>query len=559
MNYLDKLQKKCKLDNDFINKINFLLDKLVEFGYIDNIDLARITKKLYNNVNTVFIGSDSPYDYKSGYYDAIKKELYIKDTNNLEALFLRLIYVITTTPNGKNKYSVGYSKTFLSQISYKQEHKYFGLNRAVSSNLVCRLLYTEPTTLSIVPSYRTYKSDFLGNGIVTDNNIYFLEGQILKQMCFALGVEEEDFYSHIFSRPSLYLDKILKKVKIENPEKLLELLDETSLNYSNYNKLLYLDKLLKDNYLNAKKIDLDEEKIELLNREANEINYQISKTIYEIKPELEDSDDDFDVVANLNETLNDLENTLIGNVSDIQNILVNTLISSKDEYVPVVYVAKQKELQQMLIFKSDKLENNIFETIAYKVLNSFENTSSNLIEKIKYSIVSEILSSEKYIKLYKNMEFNTLINFSSNEYEKIVVLSIDGTFIELLKVFKLNLDFKELKDNVDIIKIDNLKMLLNSQISSFETHNIERIYTYLRNNIDEYKNLNMDNVYITNIENKSIVIIIKDNSYDLLQMDIVNDRIFCNKINLSEKYEIFNINNTIYENKRYKSQIIDKE
>lgn len=551
MNYLEKLQQKCKLDNQFIEKINFLFEKLVSFGYLDAINVSKLSKKLYNNVNAVFLSSDKAHDYKTGYYDAIKKELYIKDVNDLESLFLRLIYAITTSQKDDNTFYVGYSKTSLSKSSYKQVHTNFGLNRAVVSNLVCRLLYTEPTTLSIVPTYRTYKNDFLGNGITTDNNIYFLEGQILKQICYCLNIEEEDLYYHLFINPTTYLNKTLKKNKVNNPEKLINIFDKASKNYSNYNKLLYFNKLLDDNFISSKKILPDEKADEKLLRERDNLVYQVSREIYKIRPELED-DDTEDIQVSLSETMNQLEEEIIKNVVNIQNILVNTLLDSEDKYSPIQFTIKQKQLSKLMIFKNKKLEDSIFNTISYKVLNTFENSSSNLIEKIKYSIASEVLSSEKYTKIYNNMNFNRLDGLNLPYNTEIVALSVDGTFLQLLKIKDLNLPFKKLKDNTEIIKIDNLKFLLNSPISIQSTQNIEKIYTYLKNN--KYKNLNIENLFITNIKETTLVIAISDENFEIFKMDIVNDKVKCNNINMSEKYEVFNISNTSYSNKKYKNQ-----
>ena len=46
-------------------------------------------------------------------------------------------------------------------------------------------------------------------------------------------------------------------------------------------------------------------------------------------------------------------------------------------------------------------------------MTTFEDTASNMVEKMKYSIINEILSSDKYIKIYKNMKFNKIesVNF----------------------------------------------------------------------------------------------------------------------------------------------------
>lgn len=553
MNYLDKFKEKCKLSDEFMEKVNYLFEKLLSFGYIDNMNVNKLAKKLYNNVNVVFLSPDKVHDYKTGYYDAIKKELYIKDINDLEALFLRLVYAITTTPGKNSSYNVGYSTTSLSKLSYKQEHKHFGFNRAVVSNLVCRLLYTEPTTLSIVPTYRTYSNDFLGNGIVTDNNIYFLEGQILKQLCFSIGIQEEDLYYHLFLNPNSYLEKVLAKGKIENQDMLLGIFDNVSRKYSNYNKLLYLNMQLDDNYLQSKKKLPNEKADEKVEKERNTLHYLISKAILEINPNSEE-DDIEDVSASLNETINSLEESILEDVTVIQNILVDTLVLSENKYSPIDFVIRQKQLSKLLIFESEKLENSIFNTISYKILNSFESSSSNLIEKMKYSIASEVLSSDKYVKIYNSMDFNRLIGLDFEENTEIMALSVEGTFVSLIKVKDLNLPFKALIDNTELIKIDNLKFLLNSPISTKSTQDIEKLYTYIKENFAQYKNIEIEKLYITNIDNYTLVLVLTTDDFQIFNMDIIDDKVSCKKVTLSETYSIFNKSNVSYTNKKFKNQ-----
>lgn len=552
MDYLDKFKEKCKVNNDFMEKVNYLFERLVHFGYIDRLNVNKLAKKLYNNVNTIILSADKTNDYKTGYYDAITKELYIRDINDLESLFLRLIYAITTTKKKENVYNVGYSTTSLSNLSYKQEHKNFGINRAVVSNLVCRILYTEPTTLSIVPSYRTYEKDFLGNGIEADNNIYFLEGQILKQMCFALNIQEEELYYHLFLNPTSYLNRMLSKSKVENPDQLLAIFDRASKNYCNYNKLLYLNRLLDKNYLELKKSLPDEEVDESLLKESENIKYTIAKTILEFKPQEDDEIED--VELSLNETINELEENMIKNVVNIQDILVDTLIISEERYTPITFTIKQKQLSNLLIFKNEKLEESIFNTITYKVLNTYESSSSNLIEKMKYSIASEVLSSEKYIKVYSSMEFNRLTSLNLDDNTEIMALSIEGTFLQLIKVNGLNLQFKELKDNTEIIKIDNLKFLLNSPIGVKGTQNIEKVYTYIKTHHEKYKTIEIEKLYITNINDTTLVLVLSDDEFEIFKMDILDDKIDCDKVALSETYSVFNSSNVSYSNKTYKNQ-----
>ena len=554
MDYLQKFKEKCKVNDIFMDKVSFLFERLLHFGYVDKLNISKLEKKLYTNIDTVYVSSDETKDYKTGYYDAITKELYIKDIDDTESMFLRLVYAITTTKKKEQTYNVGYSTTSLSNLNYKQEHKNYGLNRAIVSNLVCRILYTEPTTLSIVPTYRTYKKDFLGNGFDADNNIYFLEGQILKQMCFALGIQEEDFYFHLFVNPARFLERTMDKCKVENPDQLLAIFDRASKNYCNYNKFLYYNRLLDNNFLKAKKTLPNEKMDEDVIKERNELTYMINKKIQEIDSSVDEEDELEDVAASLNETINKLEENMISDVVNIQNILVDTLLISENRYSPIQFTVKQKQLSSLLLFKNEKLEDSIYSTISYKVLNTFESTSSNLIEKMKYSIVSELLSSEKYIKIYNNMEFNRLVNLDLDDNTEIMALSVNGTFLQLMKIKDLNLPFTELKDNTEIIKIDNLKFLLNSPLSVKTTQNIEKIYTYIKTHHEKYKTIEIEKLYITNIGNTTLVLVLSDDNFEIFKMDIVDDKIECTKVALSEKYAIFDSSNVCYTNKRYKTQ-----
>ena len=245
---------------------------------------------------------------------------------------------------------------------------------------------------------------------------------------------------------------------------------------------------------------------------------------------------------------------MIKDVINIQNILVDTLIISENRYSPILFTVKQKQLSKLLIFKNEKLENSIYNTITYKILNTFESTSSNLIEKMKYSIASEVLSSEKYIKIYNNMEFNRLTNLDLDENTEIMALSVDNTFLQLIKVKGLNLPFKELKDNTEIIKIDNLKFLLNSPMSISSTQNIEKVYTYIKTHHEKYKTIEIEKLYITNINDTTLVLVLSDDNFEIFKMDILNDEVNCIKVSLSETYGIFNSSSVSYSNKSYKNQ-----
>ena len=142
MDYLQKFKEKCGIDDKFIEKVQDLTSRLVEFGYISKMQVKTLYRKLYENVDIVLFGKDSTLDYKTGYFDAVRKELYIKDIDNTESFYLRMLYIFTTTKISDTSYIVGYSTASLAKTSYKIEHTNFSINRAIVSNLVCRLLYT---------------------------------------------------------------------------------------------------------------------------------------------------------------------------------------------------------------------------------------------------------------------------------------------------------------------------------------------------------------------------------------------------------------------------------
>ena len=74
-NYLKKLQKKCDISDELMLVISDIFEKLVKFGYVSSIEEKKLQKKLYENINAVITGDITNLDYKSGYYDAMKKEL----------------------------------------------------------------------------------------------------------------------------------------------------------------------------------------------------------------------------------------------------------------------------------------------------------------------------------------------------------------------------------------------------------------------------------------------------------------------------------------------------
>ncbi len=556
-NYLKKLQKKCKVDDKLIDIIQDLIDKLVNFGYISSFDETKITKKLFNNIDTIITGDLTGLDYKSGYYDAMKKELYIKDINNFESVYLRILYVLSTTELDSKKFSVGYSTTSLASKSYKIAHKNFGFNRAVMSNLVCRLLYTSPTTLSIVPTYRTYDNDFLGNRINSDNDIYFLEGKLLKQMCFCCNISEEELYSNLFSTsPIKYLNKVLEKAGFEDNDELLKLFDTASRMYSNYNKLCFLNRKLNENYIEIRKNALNDDISELTNK-RDTIKLAIKTAIQKLEyKELKIDEEDFDekIEASLSEKINFLEENILTNIYKIQNILVKILLQNEVKYDPLEYAIKLKEISKMLIVESDILKDAIYSTITSKLLSTYESTASNLIAKIKYSLVNEIISSEKYIKIYRQLSFKKLTEVKLKENTSLVALTVGNTFLNLVEISNLDKKSKDLEKNTKVIHLDNLRYLLTNPSMTTDTYIVEEIFTAIKAKSKKYSSIQIENVFWSSVYEPSLLFIMMDDGFDVLKMTINDGEIKLTKVPLSENYNVFNINGdnlpTVYNKKK---------
>ena len=547
MNYLDKLKEKCKVEERFYSIVEGIFEKLLEFGYINKRQEKKLYRKLYENIDTILIGNNKQIDYKTGYYDAVKKELYIRDLNNIESVYLRIIYIITTTQISRDSFAVGYSIASLSKRNYKIEHKNFGINRAIVSNLVCRLLYTIPTALTIYPTYRAYQNDFLGKEITSDNDIYFLEGKLIRQICYCLNISEENLYYNLFNFPTKNLNKILRKTKYENYDEILLKLDEISRTYSNYNKLTYFNKLLNDNYLNIKKNILSENVNELY-KEQEKIKSAIYSTLEKYEIDMDDEEDEnFNVEASLSEKISDFEELILNDITYIQNILVDFLLENENKYSVIEYVIKLKELEKMLIIKNEKLSTKIYETIVYKLLNSYEKTASNVIEKMKYSIVNEIVSSDKYIKIYKNLSFKRLNGLKLPENTAVVALTVDNSFLQLVTINSLNKQMKKLENNTNSIHLDNLSYLLNNPSIIKDISVVEKIFTSIRTKFNEFNNVTIENMYICNIESNILVVIVENDKFDILKVTIdKSDKINTKIVSTSETYNIFNLKDNTY-------------
>jgi len=538
---LIEFQRKFNLDNDFMDIVDSLFNKLVEFGYVGNSQKNRLIEKLNNNINYVIIGTDDKYDYKSGYYDANKKTLYIKDTSNIASIYLRLLYAICTNEIDSHSYLVGFGTTKLSRSSYKLNYENFALNRAVFSNIVCRLLGTLPTNIGLNILPKSYSHNFLGHEITSSNDIYSFEGKILSEMCFALTIDEELLYSSLFTHSTKKsLERIFEKANFENSKKFLKEFDKASRNYSTHSKLSYLAKSLNLNYIEMKKNVLNEDILETLKKERSKISNKIESILLK----LNNSDDlDSDLENSLAETLETLEDNIIKNVSSLQSILADKIITTIEYLSPYIYANKLQKFNNMLIFPSKKVADSIFNTIIYKLMPDNELTAINLIQKLRYSLINSILFEDKFT------DVSNKIGFYANVKDINPDLSIAHTFVtvndrfsHIVEISSLDNKMKKLANNCKLIPCDNLKYLLNSDYSNMYVEKIEKVVSSLKESFPEYKQTSLDNMFFFNEDNKDYLIVQEIKKISVYALQYNPRGYLCTPIDISSYFALFHSN-----------------
>ena len=410
---LTLFKEKHNTNDYFISVIESLFNKLVEFEYISNSN--ELIDVLCSNVDELRFGNNNTYDYKSGFYDANQKELYIKDEKNIPAVYLRLLYALTTKEIDPNIYNVGYSTTKLRKDSYRLSYTNFGINRAVMANLVYKLCNMMPSSLNLMQTPKTHSHDFLGFKIESDNDIYSLEGKLLAQTCFVLDLDPELLYSGLFCKnPIKYLDGIFDKKDFENKEKFLTLFDNISRNYNTYNKLAFLSNKLNENYVEYKKHILKDDVNDII-KEQEIIQSHISSIINKLNKKDDDLNEDFDDLAiSLSETLENLEANLKDMLVKFQDILTDNIIKTNSTLPYIKYANKLKCFSEMLIVPNKKLARAIQETILFKIMPDDEVTGINLVQKIKYAIIEQILASTDFTNISNTFSFYNITTLENS-------------------------------------------------------------------------------------------------------------------------------------------------
>ena len=539
----EAFKEKFDLSDDLINTINIFFEKLLTYGYISTSQKNKLIRKLYENINEIYIGTNSTYDYKTGFYDANQKILYIKDENDIPAVYLRLLYVIATTEIGVSEYISGYRVTKLATDSYKLTFKNYGLNRAVMANLVCKLCDGLPTNIKITSGFKTYTHNFFGYSIDAPNDIYAIEGKLLSQFCFALNIDEELLYTGIFSNnPDKYLQSILNRKKIKSDSEFFVLLDKISRFYSTYNKLAYLSKKLDENYLEIKKHALDKN-LDSFMLEKESIEKEIQKVLSKLK-NTNDEDNAFDenqnLELNLNEVLTEFENNIKILITQIQDILAKVIVEDKNKSSKYEFASRLKQFDNMLIVENDLVSKTLSDVIIFDLLPKNERSALNIMLKIKYSIIQNILAKDSFTSISKLFSFNVIPSLIDEEKGcAIICLKANREFARLVQVNDLNLPIEKMRVEPDFVPIDNLSYLLHSDYSNMYVGPIEKIYSNLKDAFEEYKDVDLKDIYIFEYNQKKYVLCASEKNTSLLSIVYDKDVYRFEKLEITESYSIF--------------------
>lgn len=550
---LSHFKKTLNLSDYFISVIESLLTKLIDLGYIASFDKGKYINLLCDNISEVAIGSTDSLDYKTGFFDASQKKLYIKDDLNVPSCYLRLLYALCTDEISEGVFKTGFATTKMSKKNYKLEYENFGFNRGVIANLACNLADLFSYNITITPTHKTYTHNFLGYEIVSSNDIYAVEGKLISEFCFAFNIDEELLYAGLFTKnPKKYLEKIFSKKKFDKANTFIKLFDNFSRNYSTYNKLLFLSGKLNENYIEIKRnvladdiSNLKQEKLDIEEKIALTINgLDIDKKLKENitnSKEVDLFEEELTVnYSNLLEIIDNLELKLKQYIIDIQDILSEVIINTNKGLSSYQYASKLKRFNDVLICKNDNISNKILDTILFKLLPVGEITAMNITEKIKYSLILNILSERKFTEISNTFSFK-IIPSLINEVEgtTLVLLSANKAFAKLIKINDLNKPITSLTKEPENIILDNLKYILNSDYSNMYCANIERLYTALRVKYDEFKNVSLDEIYIFEYENSAYMIVYDKSTPHLISYNFTKDNFDFTPINLSEDYLVF--------------------
>ena len=137
--------------------------------------------------------------------------------------------------------------------------------------------------------------------------------------------------------------------------------------------------------------------------------------------------------------------------------MIDKYITSKDDYEEYI----------------EEVKDEIEEIIMFKLMPESEVTGSNLIDKIKYALIEQILAEKDYSDISNTFSFYNIDSLESAENgSSLIILNSSTPPSKILEI--AGLDTAGHNYTLTPIPIDNLSHIMNTGYSAFFVGNIER-------------------------------------------------------------------------------------
>jgi hypothetical protein len=166
-----------------------------------------------------------------------------------------------------------------------------------------------------------------------------------------------------------------------------------------------------------------------------------------------------------------------------------------------------------------------------------EVTGSNLVEKIKFALIEQILAEKDYSDISNTFSFyniHTLDN--ADRGSSLIILNNTKPISKIIEV--TGLDTSNHNYTLTPIPLDNLSHILNTSYSSFFIGNIEKLYSDLKNNFKKFANIPLDQIYTFEYDGKKFLLLHINNEPFVVSFSTQSIRNFQLQP-LSEKYKVF--------------------
>ena len=227
-------------------------------------------------------------------------------------------------------------------------------------------------------------------------------------------------------------------------------------------------------------------------------------------------------------------------ITQIQDILAKVIVEDKNKSSKYEFASRLKQFDNMLIVENDLVSKTLSDVIIFDLLPKNERSALNIMLKIKYSIIQNILAKDSFTSISKLFSFNVIPSLIDEEKGcAIICLKANREFARLVQVNDLNLPIEKMRVEPDFVPIDNLSYLLHSDYSNMYVGPIEKIYSNLKDAFEEYKDVDLKDIYIFEYNQKKYVLCASEKNTSLLSIVYDKDVYRFEKLEITESYSIF--------------------